>query len=93
MSDEYDNQKYVDNPRNYMAGPKAPKGSGFAERVTLPSNDIVAPGITSARPLNADPHGHDGPQRPETRYQSGAELMRASNQARAIEREGGRRDR
>ena len=43
--------------RNYMAGPKAPKGPGFAERVTLRRNDIMAPPVRGdAGPLDPDPH-------------------------------------
>jgi hypothetical protein len=61
---EFDDPKYVDNPRNYMAGSKAPKGPGFAERVAVGQNDIVAAPVRGDAPITTDPHRHGGPDRP-----------------------------
>jgi hypothetical protein len=71
---------------------RAPKGPGFAERVTV-GKDIVAPPVRGDAPMTMDPHKHGGPARPETRYQTGAEHARASRQARTDELAGGKRDR
>jgi hypothetical protein len=58
---EFDDPKYVDNRRNYISGAKAPKGAGFAERVTLPQNNITAPPVRGNEPLTKNPHQHGGP--------------------------------
>jgi hypothetical protein len=87
MSNEFDDPRYVDPGRNNMAGLKAPKGPGFAERVTI-GNDIVGRPVRGDAPMTTDPAQHGAPQ-PETRYQTGPEHARAGQQAGAAERDSG----
>jgi hypothetical protein len=68
-SDEFKDARYVDNLRNYMAGAKAPHGDDFGNRIMGKQRNIAGPTVTSAVPLDADPHrAKVGPEAVQSRW-------------------------